>query len=116
MKYGQPPAVDIELVEGMCPKLAPHLLNDRGFVLLAEPRNDVLKEARDGMRRRVDGSTVMSGLDDRFTRAVELRDGIVVVLHRGSRYSPDATDRFVVWHRSARAACILCQDISANRH
>jgi site-specific DNA recombinase len=54
-------------------------------VLLAERHNDVLEEAGYSELGRVDGSTMMSGLDDRFTRAVELQDGIVVVLDLATR-------------------------------
>ena len=85
MKDGQPLALDVELVEGVRPKLAPLTVDDRGFVLLGELRNDILEEAGDGMLGRVDGRTVMSGLDDRFTRAIELQDGVVVELHVASR-------------------------------
>ena len=85
MKDGQPPALDVELVEGVRPKLAPHVVDDRGSVLLGEPGNDILEEAGHGVLGRLDGRTVMSGLDDRFARAVELQDGVVVLLHLASR-------------------------------
>ena len=85
MKDGQPPALDVELVERVRAKLAPQMVDDRGLVLLGEPRHDVLEETGDGVLGRVDGSTVMSRLDDRFARVVELQDGVVVALHLASR-------------------------------
>jgi hypothetical protein len=85
MKDSQPPALDVALVEAVRPTLVPHMADDRGSVLLAEQRNDVLEEAGYSELGRVDGSTMMSGLDDRFTRAVELQDGIVVVLDLATR-------------------------------
>jgi hypothetical protein len=60
------------------------VVDEREGVLWGKPHHDVLEGARDGMLGRVAGSTLMCGIDDRFTRAIELHDEVVVALHLAS--------------------------------